>query len=47
MGTAKAKSDASEALKQLTYLAWEWKGTPDHRIRSETGRPRPRCRLDA
>ena len=46
MAATKTKRDASEALKQSTYLAVGVEGTPDHRGSRPAGRPRPRRRLD-
>ncbi len=38
---AKTKNEATEALKQVTYLASALKAAPDHRGSSTLDRPRP------
>lgn len=42
--SAKTKSDASEVLKQLSYLAGGSKARPDRRVFRPVGRPCPRRR---
>ena len=46
MASQDEAADATEALKQLTYLAVGVEGAPDHRSSRPAGRPRPRRRLD-